>query len=353
LTVLDDLSVLVVQAPMAGGPSTPELAAAVNRGGGLGFVAAGYLTPERLGERLQRTAALTDRPFGVNLFVGSGAPADADAVAAYGQRLTGVARRAGVELGEPRFDDDWFTEKAALLVDQSVPGLSVVSFTFGLPPVSAARALRAAGFELWMTVTSVDEARAAAAAGADALIVQGIEAGGHRGVFADDDSQSELTLLAALQLIAAAVPLPLVGAGAIMTGAALAAVLAAGATAGQLGTAYLRSPEAGTSEAQRVATAGSESTVLTRAFSGRAARGIANRWHLDHGDAAPHAYPEVHHLTSPLRAAGRAAGDPDLINLWAGEAHALAASAPAEEITRRLGVDAAAAIAAAAARLGR
>ena len=115
----------------------------------------------------------------------------------------------------------------------------------------AARALRAAGFELWMTVTSVDEARAAAAAGADALIVQGIEAGGHRGVFADDDAQSELTLLAALQLIAAAVPLPLVGAGAIMTGAALAAVLAAGATAGQLGTAYLRSPEAGTSDAQR------------------------------------------------------------------------------------------------------
>jgi nitronate monooxygenase len=351
LTVLDGLSVPVVQAPMAGGPSTPELAASVNRGGGLGFVAAGYLTPERLREQLQRTAALTERPFGVNLFVGSDTPGDADAVAAYGRRLTDIARRAGVELGEPRFDDDWLTAKVALLVGDSFPGLSVVSFTFGLPPDDVARALRAAGFELWMTVTSVDEARAGAAAGADALIVQGVEAGGHRGVFVDDDAQSALTLLSALQLIAAAVALPLVGAGAIMTGAALAAVLAAGATAGQLGTAYLRSPEAGTSDAQRAATAGSAPTVLTRAFSGRTARGIVNRWHVEHGDAAPRAYPEVHHLTSPVRAAGRAAGDPDLINLWAGEAHALASPEPAEQITRRLGVDAAAAIAAAATRV--
>jgi nitronate monooxygenase len=351
LTVLDGLSVPVVQAPMAGGPSTPELVAAVNRGGGLGFVAAGYLTPERLREQLHRTAALTARPFGVNLFVGSDAPGDADAVAAYGRRLGDMARRAGVELGEPRFDDDWFAEKAALLVDESVPGLGVVSFTFGLPPVNVARALRAAGFELWMTVTSVDEALAAAAAGADALIVQGVEAGGHRGVFVDDDGQSDLTLLAALQLIAAAVSLPLVGAGAIMTGSALAAVLAAGATAGQLGTAYLRSAEAGTSGAQRDATAGTAATVLTRAFSGRTARGIVNRWHVEHGDAAPGAYPEVHHLTAALRAAGRSAGDPDLINPWAGEAHTLASSAPAEEITRRLGADVAAATAAAAARL--
>jgi nitronate monooxygenase len=351
LTVLDGLAVPVVQAPMAGGPSTPELAAAVNRGGGLGFVAAGYLTPERLREQLQRTAALTERPFGINLFVGSDAPGDVDAVAAYGRRLTDTARRAGVRLGEPRFDDDWFAEKAEMLVGDSVPGLSVVSFTFGLPPADVARALRAAGLELWMTVTSVDEARAAVDAGADALVVQGVEAGGHRGVFVDDDAQSELTLLAALQLIAMEVSLPLVGAGAIMTGAALAAVLAAGATAGQLGTAYLRSPEAGTSDAQRDATAGSDSTVLTRAFSGRTARGIVNRWHLEHGDAAPRAYPEVHHLTSSLRAAGRAAGDPDLINLWAGEAHGLATSAPAEQITRQLGAGAGAALAAAAARL--
>ncbi len=205
---------------------------------------------------------------------------------------------------------------------------------------------------MWITVTSPAEARQAAELGADALIVQGVEAGGHRGVFVDDDEQSDLTLLAALQLIGATVELPLVAAGSIMTGAAFAAVLVAGAAAGQVGTAYLRSTEAGTSDAQRAATITDAPTVLTRAFSGRRARGIVNRWHREHGDAAPQAYPEVHHLTSPLRAHGRSAGDPDLINLWAGQAHQLAAAASAEEITRELGRDARNALRAAGVRLG-
>jgi nitronate monooxygenase len=136
-----------------------------------------------------------------------------------------------------------------------------------------------------------------------------------------------------------------------MTGAALAAVLVAGASAAQLGTAYLRAAEAGTSEAQRAATASETTTVLTRAFSGRTARGIVNRFHSEYGEAAPRAYPEVHHLTSPLRAHGRAVGDPDLINLWAGQAHQLAEALPAEEITRRLAQDARDALAAGGRRL--
>jgi nitronate monooxygenase len=167
----------------------------------------------------------------------------------------------------------------------------------------------------------------------------------------DDDSQSELTLLAALQLVRAEVDLPIVAAGSIMTGAALAAVLVAGAGAAQIGTAYLRAPEAGTSEAQRVATATETPTVLTRAFSGRLARGISNRLHTEYGRDAPRAYPEVNHLTSPLRAHGRAVGDPDLINLWAGQAHSLAEALPAEEITLRLAQGARDAIAAWSARL--
>jgi nitronate monooxygenase len=230
--------------------------------------------------------------------------------------------------------------------------VAAVSFTFGIPPERAIEQLRAAGSEVWLTVSSPQEARLAARAGADALIVQGVEAGGHRGVFVDDESQSELTLLAALQLIRAEVDLPLIATGSIMTGAALAAVLVAGAGAAQVGTAYLRSAEAGTSEAQRTATATDAPTVLTRAFSGRLARGISNRLHEQYGKAAPHAYPEVHHLTSPLRGHGRAVGDPDLINLWAGQAHSLAEALPAEEITRRLARDARDAIAAWATRLG-
>jgi nitronate monooxygenase len=330
--VLDSLTVPIVQAPMAGGPSTPALAVAVDRAGGLGFLAAGYLTVERLRADIEALRAHIAR-FGVNVFVGGGTAADPAVVQSYAARLSTEAERAGVELGRPRFDDDSFDEKLALLRAEPV---AVVSFTFGLPPAWAIEQLHAAGSEVWITVTNAREAMLAAASGADALIVQGVEAGGHRGVFADDDSQSELTLLAALQLVGTAVQQPLIAAGGIMTGAALAAVLVAGASAAQLGTAYLRATEAGTSEAQRAATASGTPTVLTRAFSGRTARGIVNRFHRDHGDAAPRAYPEVHHLTSPLRAHGRAVGDPDLINLWAGQAHSLAEALPAEEITRRL-----------------
>jgi len=147
------------------------------------------------------------------------------------------------------------------------------------------------------------------------------------------------------------VDLPLIAAGSIMTGSAHAAVLVAGASAGQIGTAYLRAPEAGTSDAQRVATATDAPTVLTRAFSGRLARGISNRLHSEYGKDAPRAYPEVNHLTAPLRAHGRAVGDPGLINLWAGEAHSLAESLPAQEITLRIARGARTAIAAWAVRL--
>jgi nitronate monooxygenase len=199
-------------------------------------------------------------------------------------------------------------------------------------------------------VTSPNEAEAAADRGADALIVQGVEAGGHRGVFRDDESQPDLTLLAALQLVRDRVDRPLVGAGSIMTGAALAAVLVAGASAGQVGTAYLRSADAATSPAQRAATAADTPTVLTRAFSGRLARGLVNRFHAEHGEAAPAAYPEIHYLTSPLRAHGRRTGDPEVINLWAGQAHRLATEETAEEITRRLAGEARQALADAAAR---
>lgn len=347
--ILDTLEQPIVQAPMAGGPSTPQLAIAVDRAGGLGFLAAGYLTAERLRDEITFTRAHTER-FGVNVFAPGGEAAAPGQVQTYAARIRAEAERVGVELGQPRFDDDSFEAKIDVLHNDPV---AVVSFTFGLPPHATIERLKDVGSEVWATVTSPDEAREAASAGADALIVQGLEAGGHRGVFVDDDEQPQLTLLAALQLIRATVDLPLVAAGSIMTGAALAAVLVAGARAAQIGTAYLLAEEAGTSEAQRAATATDARTVLTRAFSGRTARGIANRFHATYADDAPRAYPEVHHLTSPLRAHARKAGDADLINLWAGQAHALAQAQSAETITRRLADDARAAIAAGADLLGR
>jgi nitronate monooxygenase len=179
--------------------------------------------------------------------------------------------------------------------------------------------LHDAGSEVWVTVTSAAEADLAAAAGADALVVQGAEAGGHRGGFHDTDEA--IGLLPLLQLISGRTELPLVAAGGLATGAAVAAALAAGARAAALGSAFLRCPEAGTSPVHREALRSGAPTALTRAFTGRLARGIRNRFLEEHTAEAPSAYPEVHYLTAPLRQAGRTSGDADLVNLWAGQAY--------------------------------
>jgi nitronate monooxygenase len=331
--VLDQLEVPIVQAPLSGGPSTPELAAAVAGAGGLGFVAGGYRTPDALRDAIARTRALTGRPFGVNLFAPTGAAADPDVVRRYAESLRAEADRAGVALGEPRFDDDAFDAKLALLAADPV---GVASFTFGCPPAETIARVRETGAAAWVTVTDPDEAEQAAAAGADALVVQGTEAGGHRGAFADREDRVDYGLLALLQLVRARVELPLVAAGGIATGRGVAAVLAAGAVAAQVGSAFMLCPEAATSAPHRTALATARPTGLTRAFSGRLARGIVNRLQAEHSAEAPMAYPEVHHVTSPLRAHGRKAGDADIINLWAGEAHALAEALPAAEIVKRL-----------------
>ena len=348
MSILEGLHVPIVQAPLAGGPSTPGLAASVSDVGALGFLAAGYLTATRLESDIAALRALTDRQFGVNVFVAAGQPAAQRVVETYAEALEGDARRLGVPLGEPRFDDDGFAEKIDLLCRERV---AVVSFTFGVPSRDVVQRLQAAGSEIWLTVTSPDEATLADALGPDALIVQGVEAGGHRATHVDEDQASDLTLLAALQLIQAQVPQPLVAAGGLATGASIAAVLAAGAAAAQLGTAYLACPEAGTSNVHRAALTTATPTVLTRAFSGRLARGVRNRFHDDHGHDAPRAYPEVHHLTAPLRAHGRNNDDGEVVNLWAGQTHQLATNEPAATITLRLAAEARQALDAAVTRL--
>jgi nitronate monooxygenase len=344
-----DLPLPIVQAPMAGGPSTPALAAAVSGAGGLGFLAAGYRGAAALGEDLQELRALTGRPFGVNVFVPSPAPADPAVVARYAERLRADARRYGVELGEPRHDDDDWTAKLALLESERV---AVASFTFGCPDPGLVARLRAQGTAVWVTITEAEEAAQAAAAGADALVVQGAEAGGHRGSFADADGAGELGLLALLAVVRDAVALPLVATGGIADGRGVAAVLAAGAEAAQIGTALMLAPEAATTEGHRRALAAPGPTRLTRAFTGRRARGLVNPFLAEHSAHAPSAYPEIHHVTAPLRAAARAAGETDVVNLWAGEAHALARAAPAAELVLRWAQEARDAAHAAAERLG-
>jgi nitronate monooxygenase len=326
----------IVAAPMAGGPSTPALAAAVSAAGGLGFLAAGYLSPEQLAEDVQEQRRLTDRPFGVNLFVPSPSTAAPGAVEAYAARLQPEADRLGVALGEPHWSADAWDAKLEVVL-RARP--AIVSTTFGLPPVAAVARLREHAIAVWCTVTTPDEAAQAAAAGADALVVQGSEAGAHRGSFVDTDSEA-IALLSLLRLVAHAVDLPLVAAGGIADGAGVAAVLAAGARAAQIGTALLLTPEAGTSDVHRRALGGDAPTAVTRAFTGRSARGIVNRFLAEHSAAAPSAYPEVHHLTAPLRSQARSTGDADAVSLWAGQAYRLAEAAPAAELVVRWSTDA-------------
>jgi nitronate monooxygenase len=328
----------IVQAPMAGGISTPRLAAAVSGAGGLGFLAAGYREPEAVAAEVVELRGLTERPFGLNIFAAAGEPADPAVVEAY-------AARIGVEgeLGEPRHDDDHLDAKIALAAELAIP---VVSFTFGLPSAAQVEALHAAGCAVWVTVTTPGEAAAALAVGPDALVLQGFEAGGHRGSF-DDLAPQDLGLLTLLRLVAGITDVPLIASGGLFDGAGIAAVLVAGAAAAQLGTAFMLCPEAATSPAHRLAIESETETDVTRAFTGRRARGVVNRFMRDHHDAAPSAYPEVHHLTSPLRAAAKAANDPDGFHLWAGQAHARSRAIPAAELIDALASETQAALASA------
>jgi nitronate monooxygenase len=319
----------IVLAPLAGGPSTPELAAAVTNAGGLGFVAAGYLSADELAARLARARELTDGPLGVNVFVLRDVPVDQEALASYVRELEPEAAAAGVELGEPHFDDD---ELAAKL--EAATGTDVLSTTFGCLPQDVVVRLQRAGTSVWATVTTTDEARAAQEAGVDALVVQGAEAGGHRGSWEDTDEPA-LPLVDLLASTRTVVDLPLVATGGIADRAGVRAVIEAGAEAAQVGSAFLLADEAGTSAPHRLALTKGGETAMTRAFTGRLARGIVNEFMSAHPNA-PSAYPYVHHLTAPLRAAARAAGDEQRINLWAGVNYAAARALPAAEIVDRL-----------------
>ncbi|WP_069812050.1 nitronate monooxygenase [Streptomyces sp. TP-A0874] len=330
----------VVQAPMAGGASCPELAAAVSRAGGLGFLAAGYKTPEAMYREIQRLRGLTDRPFGVNVFMPQGQGVDPAALEAYREQLAGEAAWYDTPLGDTdASSDDAYDGKLAILANDPVP---VVSFTFGCPTRTVCEAFAKVGTRTIVTVTSPAEALAAERAGADAVCVQGIEAGGHQGTHRDDPhadgTSAGLGLLSLLTEVRETVRLPIIAAGGLMRGSQIAAVLAAGASAAQLGTAFLVCPESGADPLHKQAMTDPmfPRTELTRAFSGRPARGLVNRFLREHGPYAPAAYPQVHHLTAGLRKAAARSGDPQGMALWAGQGHRLARELPAHHLVELL-----------------
>ena len=329
-TLADLLRRPIVVAPMAGGPSNAELVVAAGRAGALGFLAAGYKTPAAMAAEIAAVRAATADPFGVNVFVPGLPCADPGAL----DRYLGALRGAG-PLGDAAWDDDGFDGKVAALLADPPP---VTSFTFGCPAAEVISALQAAGSLVAVTVTSPAEAALAATAGADTLCVQGYEAGAHRGTFANDDEPGrDYGLLALIGAVAGVTGLPQIAAGGIMGPRQARAVITAGAVAAQCGTAFLRCPESGAHPRYKAALADPRytATVLTRAFSGRPARGLVNGFIRDHRDA-PAAYPEINNATRPLRAAAAAEGDTERMSLWAGQGYRSATEDPAAEIIERL-----------------
>ncbi|MFI9805668.1 nitronate monooxygenase [Streptomyces sp. NPDC052301] len=328
----------IVQAPMAGGGSVPQLAAAVSEAGGLGFLAAGYKTADGMYQEIKQLRGLTARPFGVNVFIPQPEYAESGAVEVYAHQLAGEAAWYETELGDPDSGrDDGYDAKLAVLLDNPVP---VVSFHFGVPSREAVDALHRAGTFILVTATTAEEARAVERAGADAVIAQGVEAGGHLGTHRDipENDGSGIGLLSLIAQIREGVGIPVVAAGGLMRGSQIAAVLAAGASAAQLGTAFLATPESGAHALHKQALTDPlfARTELTRAFSGRPARGLVNRFLREHGPYAPAAYPDIHHLTSPLRKAAAKAGDAQGMALWAGQGHRMARELPAGRLVEVL-----------------
>ncbi|HTX28240.1 MAG TPA: nitronate monooxygenase [Streptosporangiaceae bacterium] len=320
----------IVVAPMAGGPSTAGLVIAAARAGALGFLAAGYKTAGAMATEIAAVRASTTEPFGVNVFVPGAPYPDAVQLSRYLDSLS-----ADGTVGDPSWDDDHFEGKIAALLAAPPP---VVSFTFGCPSAELVTALQGSGAIVVVTVTSAREAAAAASAGADAVCVQGFEAGAHRGTFVNDDSPGrDLGLLSLIGEVSAVTGLPQIAAGGIMGPRQVKAVLATGAVAAQCGTAFLRCPESGAHPLHKAALADPRytATTLTRAFSGRPARGLVNKFILDHGDAPP-AYPEINNATRPLRAAAAASGDTERMSLWAGQGYRSATTHSAGEIVELL-----------------
>lgn len=326
-----DVPVPLVAAPMAGGPSSPELVAAVGAAGALPMVAGGYLSPEALSERIGAARA-AGHPFGVNLFVPGRSGRDAHRVRAYAEHLgiDPIPERALAE------DDDAYPGKLALLLEDPVP---LVSFTFALPPAEDIARLRAAGSVALVTVTTPQEARTAVDAGADGLVVQGPRAGGHSGTWDPDRHLEDAATADVVRAVRAEVDVPLIAAGGVDGAEAVRELLLAGAESVALGTLLLRSEEAGTSPSHRAALADPRftGTALTRAFTGRPARSLRNRFVDQHEEHAISAYPAVHHLTRERRAEAGRSGDAESLHLWAGTGWRAAQARGAGQILREIG----------------
>lgn len=324
------LSVPVIQAPMAGGGDTPQLVAAVSNAGGLGSFGAGYMTPEQIEERGREIRSLTDRPFGVNLFAPTKAPANPDWRAALEKLRPYYTEIGATPPTDVKAVPYEFNEQLEAALNC---GAKVFSFTFGDLPDEVIAKIKSRGLYVMGTATTVEEAMALQESGVDAIVAQGAEAGGHRGTFLEEFETSLVGTIALVPQVVDAVAVPVVASGGIMDGRGVAAALVLGASAIQLGTAFLTCKEAGASEAYKDAifSAREQDTRITRAFSGRPARGIVNRFMREVGDDVP-PFPIQNQLTRPLRNAAARLGRAEFLNLWSGQGTRMARRQSAAEL---------------------
>jgi nitronate monooxygenase len=339
LTRLLGIELPVVLAPLAGGPSTPALAAAVSAAGGLGSLGVAYLSPDQVRAEVRRVRELTDRPFAVGLLVPGSPSVDGDAVSAMWQRLAPYRHELGLPDAEPptRFAEN-LAEQEDVLLDERVP---VVTYAFGLPDLGVLRAFQRQGTRVVATVATAEEALTAERAGVDVLCAQGLEAGGHRGGLAVDAERAAvgMGLMALLPAVRRVSALPVLAAGGIMDGRGVAAALALGAAGVQMGTAFLRTAEAGTSAPYREALVrpGMGPGLIT-GISGRPAGGLWNRLaaELAAGPVPPLPYPVMNALTRDIRRRAAELGRAEFLSLWAGQGVGAIRDLPAGELVARL-----------------
>jgi nitronate monooxygenase len=339
-----DLRVPLLQAPMAGGSCTPQLVAAVCEAGALGSLAGLMLSPDDIAAQAAEVRRRTARPFGINLgIVRAPSAADLADLQPIQAALQPWYDRFGLAPSQPvRWCPDFDAQFEALVAAR--PALA--SFTFGVLDAAQVGRLHAAGCAVMGTATTPAEARAWARVGADAVCAQGVEAGGHRGTFLHPFDAALLGTVALVPQVVAAVDLPVVAAGGLMDGRAIAAVRTLGAWAAQLGTAFLFCPEARLPPAYLAALqrAAAHDTRLTRAFSGKPARGVVNPMMADldaraAGGLELPPYPVLNALTAPIRAAAARTGDADALSLWAGQGVSAGRVMPAADLVAALAAE--------------
>lgn len=329
----------IIQAPMAGGGDTPELVAAVCEAGGLGSIGGAYLTPCQILGSAQKVRTLTERPFGVNLFAPMQAAERTDTMAAI-SLVTPFYEELGLPKPDaPKASEFIFEEQLTAALET---GARVFSFTFGIPPQAVIEAAKSRGMLVMGTATNASEAIELERRGVDAVVAQSAEAGGHRGTFSGDFENGMVGAIALIPLVADSVSVPVIASGGIMDGRGIAAALVLGASAVQLGTAFLTAEEAGIPDTYKEAIlrASETDTRITRAFSGRPARGIRNRFMKafegDRTDDGILPFPLQNTLTRPVRAAAAKQGRSEFLSLWAGQGLGLARRLPASEIMAAL-----------------